>query len=71
MDKIPRVFFLLGTLNRIHIDTVNLLNAPCSEIPFISHTNPLLQVLSVIFATVYPQKQVVRKFVRKVPRKLG
>ena len=46
MDKIPRVFFLLGTLTRIHIATVNLLNASCSEIPFISHIYPLL-VLSV------------------------
>ena len=29
-------FFLLGTLTRKHIATVNLLNTYCSEIPFIS-----------------------------------
>ena len=33
---IPRVFFLLGTLICIQIATVNLLNASCSEISFIS-----------------------------------
>ena len=53
MDKIPRVFFLLGTMSLIHIATMNLLNASCSEITFISHIYPLL-VLCVIFTTVYP-----------------
>ena len=46
MDKFPGVFFLLGTLVRIEIATVNLLNAYCSKIPFISHIFPLL-VLSI------------------------
>ena len=31
---IPHVYFLLETLTCIHIATVNLLNAFCSEIPF-------------------------------------
>ena len=46
MDKIPRDFFLLGTLTRRHIATVNFLNNSCSEIPFIYHIYPLI-VLSV------------------------
>ena len=46
MDKIPCVFFLIGTLTRIHIATVILLNASCSEIPSISHIYPIL-VLSL------------------------
>ena len=58
MDKIPRVFFLLGTLTRIHIATVNLLNASCSEIPFISHMSYPSGRLN-IFATVYPRKQEI------------
>ena len=41
---IHHVFFLLGTVTRIYIATVNLLNASCSEIPFIFHIYPLLSV---------------------------
>ena len=40
---IPRVFYLLGTLTCIHLAIVNLVNASCSEIPFIltsTHSNP-------------------------------
>ena len=36
-------FLLLGTLTRIHICTVNLLNESCSEIPFISHLPTLIR----------------------------
>ena len=40
-DRRAPVFFLLGTLTRILIATMNLLNGPCSEITFISHIYPL------------------------------
>ena len=37
---IPHVFFLLGTLTCIHVATVDLLNASCSEITFIFNIYP-------------------------------
>ena len=39
---IPHVFCLLGTLTRILIFTVNLLNASCSKFPFIFHLPNLI-----------------------------
>ena len=62
MDKIPRVFFILGTLTRIHIATVNLLIASCSEIPFndiyLSHQSYPSGRLNILL-TVYPRKQEI------------